>query len=113
MGATTFKSIDRQRYKKIYPAKRKTPRTAVISDGNVVLESKAIVFTESSGVTTATYDFVNTYESVPTVTYGITSTSGDMVIARITSVTTTQVMIEVTAAFDGSVDIQVLSITGS
>ena len=113
MGATTFKKIDRQRYKKIYPHKRKTPRNAVISDGSIILEAKAIAFTEASSKTVATYIFTNTYETVPTVTCGVTSASGDMVIARITSVTTTEVVVEVTAPFDGSVDIQILQILES
>jgi hypothetical protein len=113
MGATTFKKIDRQRYKKIYPANRKTPKMAVISDKSIIIESKTIDFTEASSVTTANYKFINTYETVPTVTYGVTSASGDMVIARITSVTITEVFIEVTAPFDGSVDIQILQVSES
>tara|TARA_B100000700_G_C14990026_1_gene830813 strand:- start:83 stop:424 length:342 start_codon:yes stop_codon:yes gene_type:complete len=110
MGYTTFKKIDRQRYKKIYPSKRKTPRNAVISDKSIVLESVSVAFTEASGTTVTRYQFRNKFETVPTVTVGVTSTSGDMVIPRITTITTTEVFIEVTAAFDGSVDIQVLQI---
>lgn len=110
MSATTFKKIDRQRYKKIYPARRKTPRLATISDKSIAIESKSITFTEASGVTTATYKFQTSYKSVPTVTFGVTSTNGDMVIPRITSITTTFVIVEVSAAFDGSVDIQILQV---
>lgn len=110
MGATTFKKIDRQRYKKIYPAKRKTPRNAVISDKPMILESEKIKFTESSQNVTATYKFRNIYETVPTITYGVTSDNGDMVIVRITSITTQEVFLEVSAPFEGSVDIQILEV---
>ena len=110
MGATTFKKIDRQRYKKLYPALRKTPRMATISDKSILLESNSIAFSESSGITGGTYTFECTYESIPTVTHGVTSTSGDMVIARIIELTTTRVVFEVTAAFDGSIDVQILQV---
>ena len=110
MSHSTFKKIDRQRYKKIYPARRKTPRIATISDKSISIESKSIAFTESSGITIVTHKFENQYTTVPTVTFGITSTNGDMVIARITSITTTFVIVEITAPFDGSVDIQILQV---
>ena len=110
MGATTFKKIDRQRYKKIYPAKRRTPRSAVISDKPLILESEKINFTEASGETAANYKFKNVYETVPTITYGVTSNNGDMVIVRVTAISTQEVFLEVSAPFEGSVDIQILEI---
>jgi len=113
MGSTTFKKIDRQRFKKLYPALRKTPRIATISDKSVLLESDSINFTEASGITNATYKFKSQFEAIPTVTHGITSTSGDMVIARIIELTTTKVVIQVSAPFDGAVDIQVLQVLES
>ena len=112
MGATTFKKIDRQRYKKLYPALRKTPRMAVISDKSILLESHSLIFTEASGITNATYVFECVYESVPTITHGVSSTSGDMVIARIIELTTQRAVFEVTAAFDGTIDIQILQVLG-
>ena len=113
MGYTTFKKIDRQRYKKLYPALRKTPRIATISDKSVLLESDSLAFTEASGITSATYTFQSQFEAIPTVTHGITSTSGDMVIARITELTTTRVVFQVSAAFDGAIDVQVLQVLES
>ena len=113
MGFTTFKKIDRQRYKKLYPAYRKTPRIATISDKSILLESESVLFTEASGATTATYVFESQFESIPTVTHGITSESGDMVIARIIELTTQRVVIEVSAPFDGAVDIQILQVLDS
>ena len=110
MGSTTFKKIDRQRFKKIYPALRKTPRIATISDKSVLLESHSIPFTEASGATRATYNFTSQFENIPTVTHGINSDEGDMVIARIIELTLTRVVVEVSAPFNGSVDIQVLQV---
>ena len=110
MGATTFKRIDRQRYKKLYPALRKTPRMATISDKSILLESDSIEFTEASGTTSATYTFKSQFESIPTVTHGVTSASGDMVLVRITELTLTRAVFEVSAPFDGSIDVQVLKV---
>ena len=110
MGSTTFKKIDRQRYKKLYPAYRKTPRPATISDQSIHLESAQLNFSEGSGITSKTYLFENPYESVPTITYGVVSSSGDMVVVRIKEITTQRVVVEVSAPFDGSIDIQVLQV---
>ena len=110
MGSTTFKKIDRQRFKKLYPAYRKTPRPATISDQSILLESASLTFTEASGITTKTYVFDNSYESVPTITYGVVSSAGDMVVVRIKEITTQRVVIEVSAAFDGTIDIQILQV---
>ena len=78
-----------------------------------MLESESLLFTEASGNTRATYKFKSQFESIPTVTHGITSTSGDMVIARIIELTTTKVVVEVSAPFDGAIDIQVLQVLDS
>ena len=110
MGSTTFKKIDRQRFKKLYPAYRKTPRPATISDQSILLESASIPFYETDGETTKTFVFENAYESVPTITYGVVSDEGDMVVVRIKEITTQRVVIEVSAPFNGTVDIQILQV---
>jgi len=110
MAGTKFKRIDRQRYKKIYPGLRKTPRMATISDKSIVLESFQIAFTEASSETRKAYVFQEQYEAVPTVTFGVSTAAGDMVIARIVEITTQRVVIDVTAPFDGFVDIQVIQV---
>ena len=110
MAGTAFKSIDKQRFKKIYPANRFAPIVVKQSAKNLVIESTSIVFTESSGVTTRTYTFQESYQAVPNVTYGIKSTQGDMVLVKISEITTTQVTVVVSAAFDGSVDLQIVEI---
>lgn len=83
---------------------------ATISDKSIILESAQISFTEASGVTRNEYIFQEQYEAVPTVTFGITTTQGDMVVARIVEITTQRVVIDVTAPFDGQVDIQVIQV---
>jgi len=86
---------------------------ATISDKSILLESNSLTFTESSGITNKTYTFESQFESIPTVTHGVTSTSGDMVIARIIELTTTRVVFEVTAAFDGTIDVQIIQVLDS
>jgi exosome complex RNA-binding protein Csl4 len=110
MAGTKFKRIDRQRFKKIYPGLRRTPVTATISDQTIILESTQLVFTEASGITQKEFQFQSTYSSVPTVTMGVSSSEGDMVIARIVEITTQRVVVDVTAAFDGAIDLQVIQV---
>jgi|SRR5210317_134253 hypothetical protein len=110
MAGTVFKSIDRQRFKKIYPAKRRAPSFVKQSSKNIVIETATLTFAESSSVTSKTYTFVETYEANPNVTYGVKSTNGDMVLVKITSLTALAVTIEVSAPFDGTVDLQIVEI---
>ena len=44
------------------------------------------------------------------MTYGVHSTNGDMVVVRISAVSNTSVTIELTAPFDGSVDLQIIEV---
>ena len=44
------------------------------------------------------------------MTYGVTSTAGDMVLVKITSLTLAAVIVEISAPFDGSVDLQIMEI---
>lgn len=111
MAGTAFKSIDKNRFKKIYPAKRRAPVLAKQSVKNIVLENAKLLFTEASGVTSKSFTFTQEYESVPTVTHGIRSEQGDMVLVKITSLTTQSVTIEVSAPFDGSIDLHITEIS--
>ena len=110
MSSTTFKNFDKQRFRKTYPTRRRRPIIGLISNSAFTLESTSITFTEASGATSATYNFTNTYASAPTVTYGVHSTNGDMVVVRISAVSNTSVTIELTAPFDGSVDLQIIEV---
>ena len=110
MASTTFKRIDKQRFKKIYPAKRFKPIMVVQTEKSLAIETATLIFTEAGAATSATYNFASVFETVPSVTYGVKSTSGDMVLVRITALTTESVSIEISAPFDGSVDLQIVEI---
>ena len=110
MSSTTFKNFDKQRFRKTYPTRRRRPVTALISDSNFTLESTSLTFTEASGTTSATYIFTKSYIAAPTVTYGVHSTNGDMVVVRISSIDNNSVTIEVSAPFDGTIDLQILEV---
>lgn len=111
MAGTVFKSIDKQRYKKIYPANRFAPIVVKQSAKNIVLETATMNFSEDSSVTTKTYYFTETYEASPNVTYGVKSTSGDMVLVKITSLTNQSVTVEISAPFTGTIDLQIVEIS--
>lgn len=110
MAGTAFKSVDKQRFKKIYPAKRHAPVLVKQTNKGLTLESTSLEFTESSGTTSKTYTFTQAFLALPNVTHGIRSTNGDMVLVKITALSKTAVTIEVSAAFDGSIDLQIVEI---
>ena len=110
MASTTFKRLDKQRFKKIYPAKRFKPVMVVQTEKSLAIETATLIFTEASSATSATYNFTSAFATVPNVTYGVKSTAGDMVLVKITALTTQSVTIEVSAPFDGSIDLQVVEI---
>ena len=110
MAGTVFKNLDKRRFKKIYPARRQAPIMVKQSDKGVTLETTSLTFVESSSSTSQTYTFTNVYNNNPNVTYGVKSTNGDMVLVKITSLSKTSVTIEVSAPFDGSVDLQIVEI---
>ena len=110
MAGTVFKNIDKQRFKKVYPARRRAPIMVKQSGKEVIIETTSIVFTESSSVTSKTYTFTETYNTNPNVTYGVKSTSGDMVLVKITALSNSSVTVEISAPFDGTVDLQIVEI---
>ena len=110
MAGTAFKSVDKQRFKKIYPAHRFKPVVVKQTSKGLTFESTSLQFTEASGTTSQTYTFTQQYTVLPNVTHGIRSTDGDMVLVKITSLTTSSVTIEVSAPFDGSIDSQIVEI---
>ena len=110
MAGTAFKSIDKERYKKIYPAKRFAPKWVKQSRKSLIIEAGKLEFTESSGVTSKTYTYKQLYASTPNITFGVNSTLGDMVLIKITAATNQTVTVEVSAAFDGSIDLQIMEI---
>tara|TARA_A100001015_G_scaffold260012_1_gene304388 strand:+ start:5802 stop:6140 length:339 start_codon:yes stop_codon:yes gene_type:complete len=110
MAGTAFKSIDKNRFKKIYPAKRFAPVLAKQSEKNIILENAKLVFNEASGTTSMTYTFEQKFATVPTVTHGVRSQLGDMVLVKITNLTSQSVSVEVSAPFDGSIDLHITEI---
>ena len=110
MAGTVFRSVDKQRFKKIYPAKRFAPIMVLQSEKNMVIETGVLNFTEASGTTSQTYNFTQIYEEVPTVVVGVNSIAGDMVLIKVTQLNNQSVTIEISAPFDGKVDLQIMEI---
>ena len=110
MAGTVFKSVDKQRFKKIYPARRHVPEIVKQSMKSLTIETASLAFEASSSTTSQTYNFTQTYDSIPNVTYGVKSAQGDMVLVKITELTTQLVTIEISAPFDGNVDLQILEV---
>ena len=109
MGFTTFRRRDGQRFKKVYPRVRKTPRFFTISDATMTVESAKVVMTNAPS---GQYTFETSFESIPTVELTSEASSDDqgMVTTFITSLTTTKVIWETSAPFTGTIHIQVITV---
>lgn len=109
MGFTTFRRRDGQRFKKVYPRVRKSPRFFTISDATMTVESAKVVMTNDTG---GSYTFETDFDAIPTVelTSEASSDNQGMVTTFITSLTTTKVIWETSAPFTGTIHIQVITV---
>ena len=109
MGFTTFRRRDGQRFRKVYPRIRKTPRFFTISDETMVVESDKVSMNIE---TTKSYTFTTVYDRIPTVQLTAQTSSDEqgMVNVFITSLTLTSVTWETSAPFTGQIHIQVITV---
>lgn len=109
MGFTTFNRRDAQRFRKVYPRIRKTPRFFTISDEAMSIESTKVTL---DNTTSGQFNFQLTYESIPTVQLSaeVSSDSQGMVNVFITQLTTEFVIFETSAPFSGDIHIQIFKI---
>ncbi len=105
MAGTTFKKRDLQRFRKVYPYLRKSPRNVFTSDKETVMEVGSVTFTDTSGP--VEYIFTETFRSVPTITAIAVDTAGtgeaDINIF-VSTISKTSVQFESSANFNGTVD---------
>lgn len=109
MGFTTFRTRDGQRFRKVYPRVRKTPRFFTISDSSMIVESAKITLTNDTG---GQYDFTTKFTSIPNVQLSAETSNDEqgMVNVFITALTTDTVTFETSAPFSGDIHIQVIKI---
>tara|TARA_B100000674_G_C37583767_1_gene797578 strand:- start:41 stop:376 length:336 start_codon:yes stop_codon:yes gene_type:complete len=109
MGFTTFSRRDAQRFRKVYPRIRKTPRFFTISDEQMSIEStKVSLNNEVQGE----FNFQLEYNQIPTVQLSAETSSDDqgMVNVFITQLTTKFVKFETSAPFTGQIHIQIFKV---
>ena len=112
MGFTTFNRRDAQRFRKVYPRIRKTPRFFTISDSAMSVESAKVSLENQ---TQGEFVFQLEYETIPTVVL-TAETSDDnqgMVNTFITHLTTKDIKFETSAPFTGLIHIQIFRIGDS
>ena len=109
MGFTTFRRRDAQRFRKVYPRIRKTPRFFTISDEPMSVESTTLSF---ENATEGEFTFTLKYESIPSVqmTAEASTDSNGMVNVFVTELTTKFVKFETSAPFTGTVHMQIFKI---
>ncbi len=107
MASVTFRTMNRNRLKKVYPHTRKTPRNVMISDKEIIMETASVSLTDSNS---GSYTFTETYNSIPVITLGAQITGGGIVNVFITDLNTQSVTFQTSAEITGTVYIQVLQI---
>jgi hypothetical protein len=103
MAGTTFKKINVNRRRKVYPYIRKVPRLKYESDKETTIEIGNVVFTDADSVT---YTFEETFISAPTITAvsvdSVSSGQADVNIF-VSSVSTTSITLNASQIFTGEV----------
>ena len=121
MGSTTFTRRNLNRYVKVYPYVRRTPKWKLLSDSNANIEVAKISFNNASSVA---YTFSGGtlvgggYSSVPVITatsieISTSEPQGADVNVFISSVTQYAVTLGSSHAFTGEVHIQIIWVEGS
>ncbi len=101
MASTKFSRRDLNRFRKVYPYLRRSPRYAFTADKETILEADSVSF---SNTTTGTHTFVETFPGAPVITAISYDTDGDTAVNIIVkSVSTTTVTFESSDAFTGTV----------
>jgi hypothetical protein len=109
MGFTTFNRRDAQRFRKVYPRIRKTPRYFTISDNVMSVESSKVAMVEA---THGEFNFQLEYDGIPTVvlTAEVSTDGQGMVNTFITSLTLKKLTFETSAPFTGTIHVQVFKV---
>lgn len=109
MAFTSFRKRDGQRFRKVYPRIRRTPRFFTISDKEMILEAEKISMSNSSE---GSYEFQEQYDSIPTVQISAESSDDSQGIVNvfITVLTTKRVQWETSAPFTGTIHVQVIKV---
>jgi hypothetical protein len=107
-----FTRKDRNRFRKVYRYIRKKPVYEFCSDRELKMIAGAVDFENTEGPVTYTYPLTVTFANVPVITVtSVDSLSNDQadVNAFITSITTTEAQISVSAPFSGKVHFIIMS----
>jgi hypothetical protein len=112
VAGTKFKKRDMNRYRKVYPYLRKSPKYRMMSDKRVQLEVGQLSFSSDAE---ATFTFAEPFEGQPYVTIIAVDSEGNDsadVNAYIKTVNTKTVTIGVSQAFTGVIHIHSIWIEG-
>jgi len=107
MAGTGFTKRDLNRYRKVYPFIRRTPRQELyVAQSGVVIEIAEVSFSSS---TEETYVYNETFGGTPIVTVSNKSTSTSVNLA-ITAISSTQVTIGASASWSGTAEVHIIYI---
>jgi len=108
MATTKFKKRNMNRFRKVYPYLRREPRYELVSTTESLIEISAVPFVNSDS---AIYVYANHFPSAPVVTATAVDTNGNStadVNVYLSSVSATQVIVETSAKFTGTVHLHAI-----
>jgi len=104
VASTKTRTRNRNRFQKMYPMVRRRPVNELVTDQETIIEVATLTYDDESA---KTYNFEQLFPAVPS----ITAMSKDVnVNVFITSISTTQVVVETSAPYQGSVHLHAIYI---
>jgi hypothetical protein len=107
MARSTFTKRDLNRYQKVYPFIRRTPREEVYASAGMIVEIAEISFSANA---LASYTFRNEYAGTPIVTATVKEPGGAAPTLSISALSATAVEIIASADWTGTAELHIIYI---
>ena len=107
MARTNFTKRDLNRYRKVYPFIRRTPREEVYTSAGMIVEIAEVTY---DGTQTATYTFRNAYAAEPIVTATVKEPGGAAPTLSISDLTESLVTVIASAEWTGTAELHIIYI---
>tara|TARA_Y100001970_G_scaffold216997_1_gene265711 strand:- start:203 stop:523 length:321 start_codon:yes stop_codon:yes gene_type:complete len=105
MGQGKFGRRDLQRFRKVYPGVRKTPRNVLMTEKQAQLETATLTLVNEDS---KTYSFQSVFDTIPNVS----AVSDKDVNVFIQSVSLTHVTVQASSPFTGNIFLTIVEISG-
>jgi len=108
MAATKFKKRNLNRFRKVYPYIRREPRYELVSTTEALIEIAAVPFTNQDAVIYVFNEFFPAAPTITAVAVDSSDTSTADVNVYVSGISSTQVTLETSAKFTGTVHLHAI-----